>query len=159
MYLLTNFKRYIINFLFCFAKLPNMAKNILAVFVGLISGIILMVLIQSLGKHFVPVEEAVDIQSEEAMRNYVASLPKQAYYWLIASHAWGAAMAAFMTTRIAAYDQTRMGYLAAFVMLLFTLVMILSVPGYPSWVIISDIIVLIVLGLLASRVGGRLFDA
>ena len=133
-----------------------MVRKILAVIVGLFVGGVCMSMLQLVSHAIYPPPAGLDLNDPEvfqqdAFRDFVASLPIEAFAIVLASHAIGALVAAFVCTAIVG-NKWRVGTLIVSLMLMMGGVMNLVLIPHPAWFGVADLVVYLPAAFLGEQV-------
>ena len=112
-------------------------KTFLSILLGIVAGIILVTIIESIGHQFYPPPEDLDWTNTEVLREYIAGSPIPALLFVIAAHFSGM-LGSVLVARLFNKDNMIGAYVSAAVFMLFT-AMNLSVIPSPIWFVFSDI--------------------
>ena len=129
-----------------------MLRKLLSVIVGVVLGMMATKAVHSFSIRMHPAPSSSDLLSEESFRAYMEGLPVEVYYLIIISHVLGACIAAFATSRVNKSNSFYLGLISVFVMIVFAIITFLQIP-FPPILILADILSMLVLGLLAARMG------
>ncbi len=129
-----------------------MLRKLLSVLVGVVLGMMTTKAVHSFSARIHPAPSSSDLLSEESFRAYMEGLPAEVYYLIIISHVLGACVAAFATSRLNKSNSFYLGLISVFVMIVFSIITFLQIP-FPPILILADILSMLVLGLLAARLG------
>ena len=129
-----------------------MLRKLLCVVVGVVLGMMATKAVHSFSTRIHPAPSSSDLLSEESFRAYMEGLPVEVYYLIIISHVLGACIAAFATSRLNKSNSFYLGLISVFVMIVFAIITFLQIP-FPPILILADILSMLVLGLLAARMG------
>lgn len=131
-----------------------MVRKIMSVLAGVIAGGLAVALLQMINLNIYPAPLDLDTTDMAQMREYVKSLPRNAFILVIISHFVGALVAGLVAGMVAKNGRMKTGLIAAAIILAFTVVNYVNIP-HPNWVIGVDSIATIIGGLLGSRIGAN----
>ncbi len=131
-----------------------MIRGILSVIVGLLAGSAVARLLQWIGQRFYPAPAGVDLQSLEALQQYVATAPTGMLLSILAAWAGGAfaggLVAALLSERRRGLHALAVGALqAALAIALFTMI------PHPAWFMLLGVSLFLPLAGLGGLVVGR----
>ncbi|MCH2112320.1 MAG: hypothetical protein MK213_05625, partial [Planctomycetes bacterium] len=110
-----------------------MARNLLAVFVGLIVGMAWnMALIMLNGRVLFPMPEGMDMMDPAQMNAYVATLPTQAFFVVLLAHVGQVFFGGWVAARMAATRPFAMAMIVGVVSLAGGIMNAMSIDG-PTW--------------------------
>lgn len=107
---------------------------------GIFFGGISIYLVQLLGHKLYPLPEGMKPNDMEAMKNYVATAPFMALFFVILSYAFGALVSGFISTKIAGNNSKTFAIICGIFFLLQSIYMMYSLPT-PVWFWILGILV------------------
>lgn len=117
-----------------------MLRKILAIPGGLLAGGIGIFLMQTLGHQLYPLPKNMDPNNMEAMKDYVATAPFMALFFVILSYALGALISGFVSTKIAGNSKKIFAIVCGIIFLLQSIYMMYALPT-PIWFWILGIMV------------------
>lgn len=117
-----------------------MLRKILAIPGGLLAGGIGIFLMQTLGHQLYPLPKNMDPNNMEAMKDYVATAPFMALFFVILSYALGALLSGFVSTKIAGNSKKVFAIVCGIIFLLQSIYMMYALPT-PIWFWILGIMV------------------
>ncbi len=130
-------------------------RNFLAVVGGIVLGGLLVGLILSISHRFYGATEEMSSYDPESIKNFLESLPIAAYVWVIIGHSVGAFVAAAIASRFTDDNHLYLGIVAAGILLLFSIINYFTMIGHPTWFMIVEPIVIVILGYLGAIIGSK----
>lgn len=127
-----------------------MAKNILAVIIGVIVGGLVIYGIESINMVRFPWPENLSMQDKEAFAEYVVSLPLDALLTVIIAHALGSLVAGFACSKIASNKHIVLGLICGGVFLLGGIMNLVMIP-HPLWFMVVDLLVFLPFAWLGAK--------
>ncbi|MDR6920058.1 MULTISPECIES: hypothetical protein [Chryseobacterium] len=109
-----------------------MLRRILAVPGGLIAGIICITIVEKIGHMLYPRPAAAGSNDMEAMKEYVASAPFMALFFVIIAYALAAFVSGYTASKIAANGKHTSAVVCGIIFLMITIYMMMSLPT-PIW--------------------------
>jgi len=132
-----------------------MLRRIIAIILGVVGGGIVVSLIQRISTNKYPMPEGLNLADKQAYYDFVLSLPKEAFFIILASHFAGGFIASIIASALSTSLKKQMGFIAGFVMLIFTLMTLAMIP-HPAWMYVSDPITVIAAVILGAFVGSKI---
>lgn len=129
----------------------QLLKNILGIVAGVITGAVLIAVVQLIGHQVVPVAGAPDMNDQEAMREFVKALPASALWVVIAAYAIGSFAGGAVAAYLSRGHRIRHALVVGGVLMLAGLMNLLNIP-HPVWFWVVSLLVY----LPAAWMGGRL---
>ncbi|WP_370899264.1 hypothetical protein [Chryseobacterium gossypii] len=117
-----------------------MLKRIMAVAGGIIAGSVCIWIMESLGHYLYPLPEGMKPNDLEGFKEYVATAPFMALFFVILAYAVGALVSGFIATKIANNGKHAAATLCGIIFLLVTIYNMAVLPT-PLWFWISGILV------------------
>ena len=130
----------------------NIAKNVGAVVLGLVVGMIAITLMHVLGELLYPLPEGVDGNNPESLAAYIPTMPFGAFMMVLLAHQSGAffgSIAAVLVLRKSG-NAMRLGFIVGALMMVFGIMNLFMLP-HPAWFAIVDTVLYIPLALLGAR--------
>lgn len=127
-----------------------MAKNILAVIIGVIVGGLVIYGIESINMVRFPWPENLSMEDKEAFAEYVNSLPVDALLTVIIAHALGSLVAGFVCGKITPNKHITLGLICGVVFLLGGIMNLVMIP-HPLWFMVADLLVFLPFAWLGAR--------
>ncbi len=109
-----------------------MIRRILAVPGGLIVGIICITVVEKIGHMLYPRPGAANANDMEAMKEYVASAPFMALFFVILAYALAAFVSGYTASKIADNGKHTSAVVCGIIFLMITIYMMMSLPT-PAW--------------------------
>lgn len=109
-----------------------MIRRILAVPGGLIVGIICITVVEKIGHMLYPRPDAANANDMEAMKEYVASAPFMALFFVILAYALAAFVSGYTASKIADNGKHTSAVVCGIIFLMITIYMMMSLPT-PAW--------------------------
>ena len=126
-------------------------RRILGILAGMACGFMVVLLLQLASVAIYPPPPELDLQDAEAVASWITQLPIGAFFIVLAAHALGAFVAAYVCETIVG-DRWRMGwYVLGVTFVAAGIVNLFSVP-HPIWFAVADLL----LYLPAALAGGQL---
>jgi hypothetical protein len=110
-----------------------MLKKSLAVIAGILSGGIIISLVESLGKFVHPVPENFDFNNKKALAEFVSNAPPMAFAIIILAWACGAFVAGLVSEAIGKGPGAVLSVVAGSILMLGGLINLIMLPGHPVW--------------------------
>lgn len=133
-----------------------MLRNIIAVLFGIIGGGLIVGLIQQVGHKKYGSADGISLEDIEGLTEFIQTLPTEAFLFVILAHCTGAFMAGIIASKLASNTHFTLGLIAAFAILLATLVTVFSIPGQPDWVLYTDPSLTLLFGWLGAKIGSSI---
>ena len=131
-----------------------MAKNVMAVILGLFTAFLLNTVVLMINYHLFPLPQNLDQSDFEAMSEYMLSLPSIAHLIILLAHIISATGAGFVVSRIASsYQLVLAGLLGGFLTIM-GVINLLQVP-HPTWFNAIDPFVHLSFAYMGYRVGRK----
>ncbi len=130
-----------------------MLKNIIAVILGIIGGGLMVGIIQQMSHRRYGSAEGISLEDIEGLTAFIETLPTEAFLFVILAHCTGAFIAGFIASKLSINNHYVLGLIAAFALLLATLVTVFSIPGQPDWVLYLDPIATLICGWIGAKIG------
>jgi len=133
-----------------------MVRNIIAVILGIIGGGLIVGLIQQLSHKRYGSADGISLEDVEGLTAFIETLPTEAFLFVILAHCTGAFMAGIIASKLSINNHYLLGLIAAFALLLATLVTVFSIPGQPDWVLYTDPAATLLCGWLGAKLGSTI---
>jgi len=127
-----------------------MLRNIGAAILAIVVGFLFVGFTIQFNNSLYTMPEELTINDKAGLKEYIESLPTQAFYLVIAGHILGACLAAFIGGKLAASHKFLIGILCLTVLFIATISNFLIIP-HPLWVIIIDLLGVLIFGFLCAR--------
>ena len=127
-------------------------RNVLAVLGGILSGAVVVGLIQAINSRLYPLPANFDLQNAGMVRQYTAALPVQAFLIVLLSYAVGFPLAVFITTRLAVTNPAQKGVITAAFFGAASVMNLMALP-HPVWFWIVNFAVLLFAAWFGVRAG------
>lgn len=114
-----------------------MARRILAVLAGIISGCIVVFSIQAISHQLYPVPEGLDFNSAEAAKLFIASLPIGAFLMILLSYLTGSLVSGFVAALLVPEKKIPTALITGTIFFIFGILNILMIP-HPVWFAITS---------------------
>lgn len=131
-----------------------MLRNFAAVIGGVLGGIFLVGLITQASHKIYGSTEDINMEDTEAFQEFIASLPLEAFLFIILANAMGALMAALIASKLAESNRFYLGLVAGLFIFLGALIMEVSIPG-PGWLLPVDLLSTAMMTLIGAKLGSR----
>ncbi len=115
------------------------ARNILAVVIGLVTGSVVNIGLITVGMTVVPLPEGTDVSTMEAVREAMKTFTPMHFLFPWVAHALGTLVGAFIAAKVAASHRMKLAMLIGAFFLLGGIAMVLNCGG-PNWFIAADLI-------------------
>ena len=129
-----------------------MARNVIAVIMGLVVAFLVVLGVQSINYMLYPIPSGIDPNNTEQMLEYIDQLPATAFVIVLLAHFFGSLFGAWCASMVASSHQFRISIGLALFLLVMGLLNIVQVPQ-PLWFIITDLFTYIP----GAIIGYRLF--
>ncbi len=129
----------------------SLLKNILCIVAGIVAGVVVIMVVQTIGHQVYPVASDVDYEDQEAMRALVASMPAGALLFVLLSYALGSFVGGGLTARLSPGGHMRHALIVGAVLMVMGLMNLVSIP-HPLWFNLGTLLVF----LPAAWLGGQL---
>lgn len=113
-------------------------RNILAVVIGIVVGVIVNLGIISLSGSLVPLPEGMNFEDPDSLKANLSRLSMSHYLFPILAHALGTLVGSYATARFAATHQRNLALLIGIFFLIGGVANWKMIPA-PTWVIITDL--------------------
>jgi len=117
----------------------NLARNILAVIVGLIIGMVVNMGLVTLGPSIFPPPSGADITTIDGLKASMLLFEPKNFLFPFLGHALGTLVGAFIAAKLAVSYSMRCAMIIGFVFLLGGVMMVYQVGG-PMWFILADLL-------------------
>lgn len=131
-----------------------MVRRMVAVLAGVAVAVLFVILIQRLGHSLYPPPADLDVNDQEFMRQYVASLPWGPLTFVIASYAVATLAGGWLAGAISGERPLLFASIIATIILAGALATAINIP-HPSWFTIATIVAIVLAALLASALASR----
>jgi hypothetical protein len=133
----------------------SIGRGVVAVIVGMIAGMILMNVLHFASTTVYPVPEDVDMYSTEPAERkkvaaWVETLPAGAFVWALLAHGLGAMSGAAVATLLAKRRSLVPGLVVGALFTIGGIFNLMAIP-HPTWFMILDVPIYLVLAYLAGR--------
>ena len=115
-----------------------MARNIIAVIIGIVAAGIATYFVESINTRLFPLPDDLNLQDIEAMKEHVASLPATAFIIVLIAHFIGALFGGLVSAKIAASYQMKVALFVGAFVLIMGLINLFMIP-HPIWFMVVDI--------------------
>lgn len=119
-----------------------MAKLILKVFLGVISGGLVVFLVEMLGNTIYPPPQGTNMSDPESLRAYLQNAPTGSILFVILAWALGSFAGGFVTALINTYAKLQNAMIVGMVLMIFGIFNLIMLPS-PLWFTILGILVFI----------------
>jgi hypothetical protein len=109
-----------------------MIRRILAVVGGLIAGSVFIGIIEKLGHYLYPLPAGMKTDDMDAFKEYIATAPFMALFFVIIAYAFGALVSGFVSTKIGNDGKNRYAVICGVIFLLMTIYYMVMLPT-PTW--------------------------
>lgn len=113
-------------------SIMNILRNIVAVVAGMITGSVVIWLIELLGHSLYPPPEGVDPSDPESVRTIMETIQAGALWMLVLAYAVGALVAGFVAAAVSRDASKNAALITGGVLLIFGLINLLMIP-HPVW--------------------------
>ena len=131
-----------------------MARNIVAVIVGLTAAGMTIWSIEMVNYRMFPLPDGLDITNKEAMKEYIKTLPGLAFGIVIFAHLAGAFIGGWIASLIAQNNQRNIALGIGLFLLVMGLINLLMIP-HPIWFMILDLAVYVPAAFLGYKFFAR----
>jgi len=114
-----------------------MARNIIAVIIGIVAAGIATYFVQSVSDRLFPLPPELDITDFEGMKEHVATLPPLAFIIVLLAHFTGALFGALVGAKIASSHQKKIALFIGGFLLGMGIINLLTIP-HPIWFMVAD---------------------
>ena len=130
-----------------------MGRSILGVLVGLVVGIVLVALVETLGMRLIPPPPGMDPTDPASIAAAMRHLPIESFLFVLAAWFLGAGVGASTAMRFARSDARWPGLSVGGVILAATLYNLWTIP-HPVWVAVVGVVGILVITVAAARPRG-----
>ena len=133
-----------------------MARNIIAVIIGIVAAGIATYFVQSVSDRLFPLPPDLDITDFEAMKAHVATLPPLAFVIVLVAHFAGALFGGMVGAKVASSHQFKIALFIGAFMLAMGVLNLLTIP-HPIWFMVADMFMYLPGAYLGYRIYQRYF--
>lgn len=126
-------------------------KTVLAIFAGLITGFVLILLVEEWSHHLYPLPAGTDLENITAMREIIQSLPLGAFMMIIGAYALGSFGAGLVTSLLSKEAPLKRSLIVASILLIGGISNLIVIP-HPWWFAICSSLVYLPMAYLGHNV-------
>jgi hypothetical protein len=128
-----------------------MMKRTIAVIVGVLAGVVVIALIQSLSHLIYPLPAGVDVNDTEAMKQVISTLPVGAFLFVLLSYAVGSFSGGLVSALIFKPGKYLDSVLIGSILMIMGLFTLLNIP-HPLWFWIASLFIYLPMSLLGAKI-------
>lgn len=117
----------------------NLTRNVIAVIVGLVIGMVVNMGLVTLGPSIIPPPAGADITTMEGLKASMSLFEPKNFLFPFLAHALGTLVGGFIAAKMAVSHSMRCAMIIGFIFLLGGIMMVYQVGG-PMWFIVADLV-------------------
>jgi len=129
-----------------------MGRKILGVLAGIITGFVLVFIVEGIGHYCYPTPPGLDMTNMEAMKEYVKTIPTGALLFVLTAWTIAAFGGGVVAVMIAKDKPVLLASIAGAVILLASAFNLIMIP-HPAWFSVSAVILILAATFMAGMVG------
>lgn len=134
--------------------MPPFVRSILAIIAGGVIAFGVIAAVQYLSSLLFPAPPGMDMTDPAALREFMAALPLGAFLMVLLSYVFGGLAGGFVAARLAPWARTGHAVAIAVLLAAASVVNLRMVP-HPTWFMIANLAVVVLLPLAGARLAAR----
>ena len=132
-------------------RFARMGKRIVAVLLGIVAASVVIFALESVGHKVYAPPGGLDFKNPEAVRAFIASMPRGAFALVLLGYALGSLVGGVTATLISGRTSSRAAIAVGAVLTILGLINLVSVP-HPMWFAVTSLLLYIPCAWLGSRI-------